>query len=97
MKDDIELESYSNKLFFFIDGNELMIKFESNNKAYINNFSLENLISINNYFKQFNSLDECKNKLDRFNIKNKIQIEIVNNIVNLNIIYDEDEDPIKIE
>ena len=93
----MEPESNSNNLFFFIDGNELKIKFEYNNKVYINNFSLENLISINNYFKQFNSLNECKEKLDRFNNRNKIQIEIVNNIVNLNIIYDEDEKPIKIE
>ena len=93
----MELESIANKIFFSIDGSELKIKFESNNKVYINNFSLENLISINNYFKQFNSLNECKSKLERFINRNRFRKEIVNNKVNLDIIYDEDEDPIKIE
>ena len=94
-----ELESDSNKISLSIKGNELLFKLEFNNsnQVYINNFSFENLKQINKYFKQFDWLNECKEKLERFIYKHKYTIEKINNMINLNIIYDEDEDPIKIE
>ena len=93
---DIVLESISCKLFLFINGNELMFKLKSSNETYVNNFSLENLKKMHKYFKQFESLDECKEKLEK-KINKKKTIKKINNMINLNIIYDDDEDPIKIE
>ena len=94
-----ELESDSNKISLSINGNELIFKLEFNNsnQVYINNFSFENLKQINKYFKQFDWLNECKEKLERFINKHKYTIEKINNMINLNINYDEDEEPIKIE
>ena len=52
---------------------------------------------MSNYFKQFDSLNKCKNKLENFIKKKKYKIETINNIINLIILYDEEEEPIKIE
>ena len=94
-----ELESDSNKISLSINGNELIFKLEFNNsnQVYINNFSLENLTQKNDYFRQFKSLDKSKEKLEKLINKKKYTIKKINNMINLNIIYDEDEDPIKIE
>ena len=90
---------YSNTISLSINGNELIFKLEFNNsnQVYINNFSFENLKQINKYFKQFDWLNECKEKLERFINRHKYSIKKINNMINLNINYDEDEDPIKIE
>ena len=89
----------SNTISLSISGNELIfkLKFNNSNQEYINNFSLENLTQINDYFLQFRSLDKCKERLERFINKNKYSIEKTNNMINLNIKREEDEAPIKIE
>ena len=68
----------------------LIIKWESNdsNKVYSNIFSLENIILINKYFKQFDSLNNCK-KLEYLIHTNNFNIEIINIIINLYIIYND--------
>ena len=90
---------YSNTISLSINGNELIFKleFHNSNQVFINNFSLENLTQINDYFLQCRTLIKCKEKLERFINKHKYTIEKINNMINLNINYDEDEDPIKIE
>ena len=96
---DIELESISYKIFFSVNGNELLLKLKSSNsnRVYLNQFSLDNLQLMSNYFKQFDSLNKCKNKLENFIKKKEYKIETINNIINLIILYDEEEEPIKIE
>jgi hypothetical protein len=72
---DIELESISYKIFFSVNGNELLLKLKSSNsnRVYLNQFSLDNLQLMSNYFKQFDSLNKCKNKLENFIKKKNIK------------------------
>ena len=96
---EIELDSITYNISLYINMNELIFKIESKitKKIYKNNFSLDNFIQMSNYFKQFDKLDELKNKLEKRIQKKKYQIEIINNNINFNLIYDDDEAPIKIE
>ena len=96
---EIEIDSVSYIISLYINGNELIFKIESkiSKKIYLNNFSLDNFIQMHHFFKQFEKLDKLKNKLEKLIQKKKYKIEIINNIINFNLIYDEDEDPIKIE
>ena len=96
---EIELDSIPYNISLYINGNELIFKIESkiSKKIYLNNFSLDNFIQMHHFFKQFEKLDKIKNKLEKLIQKKKYKIEIINNIINFNLIYDEDEDPIKIE
>ena len=96
---EIEIDSVSYIISLYINGNELIFKLEQKNpkKIFMNNFSLENLKQMNSFFKQFENLEKCKDKLQKIINKKKIKIEEINNILNFNIIYDEDEDPIKIQ
>ena len=65
----------SNRISLSINGNELIFKleFHNSNQVFINNFSLENLTQINDYFLQCRTLIKCKEKL-KTNIQLKKQI-----------------------
>ena len=91
---DIELQS--NCTFsLYINGNELIIKVEYRypKKIFINNFSYDNLIQINKYFKQFDTIEECLADIK----SNQYKIEEFDNHIILNIIYNEKKEPIKIQ
>ena len=91
---DIELQS--NCTFsLYINGNELIIKVEYRypKKIFINNFSYDNLIQINKYFKQFDTIEECLDDIK----SNQYKIDEFDNHIIFNIIYNVKKEPIKIQ